>query len=162
MCGKFKHDTKHQSLFEGVLEQRCNVCKDCKPFYDMSSAVIPLFAKFAEKFSYFTFSAPSATMPPTTCEVNEIKIDKTTQICIIWPKPPGGDVINNYYVQWTIDGSFTFSSTVNFNQNNFGIYVITNLSPGIIVTIIIYANNGGGNGDPSPPTDIPTCKSYNS
>ena len=86
------------------------------------------------------FSVPSAPIFAGTCEVN----NKTTEICLSWLKHEGGNLIDNYLVEWMIDGNLNYSDTISYNGMESSTYTINNLQPAQAVSVSIQASNSAG------------------
>ena len=88
---------------------------------------------------------PSAPENLTTCDVN------TTQICISWNKPNGGNEIDNYTLTWTKQNvSMFLTNTTIHNVSTVAYsYTINDLIPGQKVNFSIRANNIANGSQPA-------------
>ncbi|XP_076804832.1 receptor-type tyrosine-protein phosphatase H-like [Clavelina lepadiformis] len=76
--------------------------------------------------------------------------NSTTQINVEWNKPPGGDDIVDYVVDWwlsSFDGSMTSSGIVTGATTSS--YTIEGLTPGETYDVTVKARNSAGAGQPS-------------
>ena len=74
---------------------------------------------------------------------------KTAEICISWLKPERANEIDNYIVEWMIEGNMKHSDTIPYNRTESNTYTINNLQPSQVYIISIRAQNNGGEGDVS-------------
>ena len=80
-----------------------------------------------------------------TCQAN----NKTDEICISWLKPEGGNKIDNYIVEWTVESNLKYSDIIPYNGMDSNNYTIKNLQPAQAVNVSIRANNSAGQGEAS-------------
>ena len=72
---------------------------------------------------------------------------KTSQICINWLKPDGGDAIDEYYVEWLrADGSISSTKLDHIHEQPVYNYTISGLLPEEKITSYVIAANDAGNG----------------
>ena len=72
---------------------------------------------------------------------------KTSQICITWWKPNGGDAIDEYYVEWLrADGSINSAKLDHIHEQSVYNYTISGLLPGEKIMSYVIAANDAGNG----------------
>ncbi|KAG7396284.1 hypothetical protein PHYBOEH_002551 [Phytophthora boehmeriae] len=106
------------------------------------------------------YSTPSA---PTQVVLG---ITSPTMLTVGWAPPSndGGDSISGYVVQWDVSGGFdslslAASTTVTVGDSAQRSYTITDLSPGTLYYVQVFAKNRGGLGTPQtsiPPALVPT------
>ena len=72
---------------------------------------------------------------------------KTSQVCINWLKPDGGDAIDEYFVEWLRTDGSTYSTRLDHirGQSVYN-YTITGLLPRENITSFVIASNDAGNG----------------
>ena len=72
---------------------------------------------------------------------------KTSQLCINWLKPDGGDAIDEYFVEWLRADGSTYSTRLDHirGQSVYN-YTITGLLPRENITSFVIASNDAGNG----------------
>ena len=72
---------------------------------------------------------------------------ETSQICIAWWKPDGGDAIDEYFVKWLrADGSIHSAKVDHIHEQCVYNYTITGLLPGEKIISYVIAANDAGNG----------------
>ena len=72
---------------------------------------------------------------------------KTSQICITWWKPDGGDAIDEYFIEWLrADGSIMSTKLDHIPGQSVYNYTISGLLPGEKIMSYVIAANGAGNG----------------
>ena len=72
---------------------------------------------------------------------------KSSQICINWLKPDGGDAIDEYFVEWSrADGSINLTKLDHIHKQSVYNYTITGLLPGEKIMSYVIAANDAGNG----------------
>ena len=102
-------------------------------------------------FTIFVCALPFSTVPSApnfagTCEVD----NKTTEICISWLKPVGGNEIDNYIVQWTMfEDNVEHSEVIPYNGMESNTYIISNIEPAQDVNVSIRVSNIGGESEAS-------------
>ena len=97
------------------------------------------------QFYVTNFTGPSAPKDVTMCGLN------TTQICISWNKPDGGNAIDNYTLTWRKQNDFKFLSHTTDHYKTTVAYShrINELKPGQKVNFSIRANNVADKSEPA-------------
>ena len=84
---------------------------------------------------------PSDPKFSDTCEV----ANKTTEICVSWLKPVGGNEIDNYIVQWKIiEDHVERSDSIPYNGMESNTYTISDIQSAQTVNVSIRAGNFAG------------------
>ena len=98
-----------------------------------------LFKRFKKKLL-----DPSTPENVTTCNIT------TTQVCISWNKPNGGNEIDNYTLMWKKqnDPKPLICSTPHYNSTVTYSHTLNDLEPGQKINFSIYANNFAGRSQP--------------
>ena len=98
-----------------------------------------------------TFSVPSTPQLIQNCQV----VDNTSQICVNWLKPKGGDEIENYVLRWTSRSRSFVDSSLNIpherGENSFQT-TIDKFLPGDKIKLNVSAQNSAGFGLPAMST----------
>ena len=86
-------------------------------------------------------TVPSALSFGGICEVD----NKTTEVCVSWLKPVGGNEIDNYIVQWKmIVDHVEHSEVIPYNGMESNTYTISDIQPAQSVNVSIRASNFAG------------------
>jgi len=104
------------------------------------------------------FLVPSMLRSVRSCS-GEVK---TTEICVSWMQPDGGDAVDEYLLNWKSINNLSpqsnavvdvISSFITYN------YTITSVQPGETINVTIAARNSAGSGPPSASATFTTSKS---
>ena len=74
--------------------------------------------------------------------------NSTSQICVSWIKPKGGNAIDNYTLEWSVHHNVTEEFTIleHIRNMNAYAYTINSLAPGQMVDFAVKARNFAGTG----------------
>ena len=88
-----------------------------------------------------SFSAPSAPIMSTPCQTE----DSTTEVCVRWQKPPGGDAINFYLLQWKDTAGDPVNATIPHHRGQAVYnYTIKELPSGYTINVTVTTISSAG------------------